>query len=300
MQLTGKTVFITGGSRGIGDAVARICAAKGANVFLAGLEPDRLERLCAELGTERAAYAHTDVVDLDAVTQAAQAAAQRFGGIDFVLANAGVAPFGTVATLDPAAFNRAISINLTGVWNTLRATLPQLTVSRGHVLTVCSAASFMPLGGMHAYAASKAAAESLTSAFSMEVAYLGITVGSVHPSWIDTDMVRDAEADLPTFVRVRKLLPWPAHSTTNVGDCAAAIVRGMENRSARVYSPRSVGLLYWLRAFLQSPLTLRLLRRVTPRFIPSLEQDVRLLGRSLSARAEAQRQETHEHQEKVA
>jgi NAD(P)-dependent dehydrogenase (short-subunit alcohol dehydrogenase family) len=283
----GKVVFITGASRGIGAAVARQCRARGAKVFLAGLEPELLGHLCAELGTEQAAFLETDVSDIAAVEQAVAAAADRFGAIDLVLANAGVAPFGTVATLDHDALDRTLAINVVGVWNTLRATLPELARSRGHVLTVCSVASFAPLGGMHAYCASKAAAESITSAFSMEVAHLGVTVGSVHPGWIDTDMVRDAEADLPTFVRIRRIMPWPLHATTAVDDCAAAIVRGMERRAKRVYSPRSVALTYWLRPLLQSPSTMRVYRMLGKRLMPGLEDEVRALGRTLSARADA-------------
>jgi NAD(P)-dependent dehydrogenase (short-subunit alcohol dehydrogenase family) len=294
MDLQNKVVFITGGSRGIGAEVARQCGAKGAKVFLAGLEPAELRHVCDSIGADRAAWLETDVTDLEAVGQAVAAAVERFGEIDCVLANAGVAPYGTVATVGHATFERAIDINLGGVWNTLNATLPALTASRGHVLTVCSVASFAPLGGLHAYTASKAAAESLTSAFSMEVAHLGITVGSVHPSWIDTDMVRNADSDLPTFARMRKLLPWPIHATTDVAQCGAAIVRGFERRKARVYCPPSAALVYWIRPLLQSPTTLKLMQRVLGRLTPELEGEIRALGRTLNAR-EAEHQHEAEH-----
>ncbi|MBD8506693.1 SDR family oxidoreductase [Hoyosella sp. G463] len=288
IDLDGKVVFITGASRGIGAEVARRCAAKGARVFLAGLEPELMQALCAELGDANAASLETDVVDLDAVRAAVAAAVERFGRIDVVLANAGIAPYGTVATIGKPTFDLSMAINVGGVWNTLNATLPHVTETRGHVLTVCSVASFAPLGGLHAYTASKAAAESLTSAFAMEVAHLGVTVGSVHPSWIDTDMVRDAEADLPTFRKIRAMLPWPLHSTTTVEKCAAAIVSGMEKRSSRVFSPASVGTVYWSRAMIQAPLAVKFARGMSRRLIPDLEKEVRSLGRSLSARQAAQ------------
>jgi NAD(P)-dependent dehydrogenase (short-subunit alcohol dehydrogenase family) len=288
MDLAGRTVFITGGSRGIGAEVARQCVAIGAKVFLAGLEPELLADLCDELGFGSAAFKKTDVTDLEALKSAASAAADRFGGIDIVLANAGIAPFGTVGTIGKQAFDLTIAINLGGVWNTLNATLPYVTASKGHVLTVCSVATFAPLGGLHAYNASKAGAEALTSAFAMEVGRLGVTVGSVHPSWIDTDMVRDAESDLETFRKIRRILPWPLHSTTTVAACAKAIVRGMEKRSARVYSPRSASILYWNRALMQSPTTLRVLKHILRNLMPELEREVQGLGRSVSARAAEQ------------
>ncbi len=287
MELSDKVVFITGASRGIGAEVARQCAAKGANVFLAGLEPDLLAAVAAEIGADHAGWLATDVTDLAAVQAAVDACVERFGGIDFVLANAGIAPYGTVATIGKETFDLAMAVNVGGVWNTLNATLPELTKTRGHVLTVCSVASFTPLGGLHAYTASKAAAESLTSAFAMEVGHLGVTVGSVHPSWIDTDMVRDAEADLPTFRKIRGMLPWPVRSTTTVDKCAHAIVRGMEKRSARVFSPDSIGVVYWSRSAIQSPAAVALSRLLAKDLIPKLEDEVRALGRSLSARATA-------------
>jgi len=293
MDINGRVIFITGGSRGIGAEVARQCGAKGAKVFLAGLEPDEMASVCEGIGSDRAAFLETDVTDLDAVRAAVAEAIRRFGSIDLVLANAGVAPYGTVATIGRVTFDRAMDINVGGVWNTLNATMDALAASGGHVLTVCSVASFAPLGGLHAYTASKAAAESLTSAFAIEVGHRGITVGSIHPSWIDTDMVRDAEADLPSFRRMRKLLPWPIHATTDVSACAAAIVRGFEKRKARVYSPGSAAILYWGRAFMQSPTTLRIMKLVFGRLMPSLEDEVRALGRSLSAR-EAEHQRQHE------
>ncbi|TSD96593.1 SDR family oxidoreductase [Skermania sp. ID1734] len=284
MDLQDKVVFITGGSRGIGAEVARQCGAKGAKVFLAGLEPELMRQVCDEIGADSADSVELDVADLPAVEQAVAAAVKRFGRIDVVLANAGIAPYGTVATVGRETFDRAMAVNVTGVWNTLYATLPYVSETKGHVMTVCSVASFVPLGGLHAYTASKAAAESLTAAFAMEVAHRGVTVGSVHPSWIDTDMVRDAKADLPSFVKIRKMLPWPLHSTTSVQECAAAIVKGMEKRSARVFSPGSVEIVYWSRAVLQSPRAVALMRRISKDLIPQLEDEIRGLGRSLSKR----------------
>jgi NAD(P)-dependent dehydrogenase (short-subunit alcohol dehydrogenase family) len=85
----------------------------------------------------------------------------------------------------------------------------------------------------------------LALAYRQEVAHLGITVGLVHPSWIDTDLVRGAEADLPSFQEFRARLPYPGNVTTSVDRAAAAIVRGLARRRSRVYVPRSVVVANW-------------------------------------------------------
>jgi NAD(P)-dependent dehydrogenase (short-subunit alcohol dehydrogenase family) len=283
LALPGRTVLVTGAARGIGAHTARLLAQRGANVALVGLEPELLEDLAAQIG-ERAAAFTADVTDREALGGAVDGVVERFGGVDAVIANAGIASFGTVAVTDPDAFARTIEINLLGVFYTVRAALPHVIARRGHILVVSSVAAFAPSAGMAAYCASKAGAEALASSLSSEVAHHGVTVGSVHPSWIDTDMVRDAAAELEGFRRMRKLLPWPVHATTSVEACAAAIADGVERRAQRVYVPRSVALLYWLRPLLQNPRTLRLVGRGSASIVPGLEDEIRSLGRSMSKR----------------
>lgn len=277
-DLLGRKLVVTGAARGIGEKVARLAAARGARVTMVGLEADRLRALADELGPA-AAWREADVRDGAALRSAIDEAADIMGGIDLVVANAGVVAYGTIRQTDEAAFERVMDVNLNGVFRTLKYATPHLERSRGHVLVVASALSFTPLAAMASYGASKAAAELLALTYRQEVAHLGITAGLVHPSWINTDLVRGAEADLPSFAELRRRLPYPGNVTTSVDRAAAAIVDGLVRRRSRVYVPRAVVVANWAKAALNSPLTWSWARRFAARAVPSLEREVAALGR---------------------
>jgi NAD(P)-dependent dehydrogenase (short-subunit alcohol dehydrogenase family) len=284
LRLPGARVLITGPARGIGEETARLLDAKGARLALVGLEPDRLAGLVAELGPEHM-WADCDVTAQSSVDAATRRAVEALGGLDVVVANAGVAAYGTVRSVDPEAFQRTIDVNLTGVFRTVHAALPHLIASRGHVLVMASLASFTPVAGLAAYCASKAGVNAFASALRQEVGHLGVTVGSAHPSWIDTDLVRGAEADLPSFVEMRRKLPWPANGTTSVQACAEALVSGIARRSRRVYVPRGVAVASAARAFLDGPLAEAIAARGARRLVPQLEREVDALGRGFAKHA---------------
>src|SRR5690606_23208091 len=117
-----------------------------------------------------------------------------FGGIDVVIANAGVAPVGTVTTLPRDAFARTIDVNLMGVYDTVHAALPHVIERRGYILPISSGAAVMHLPMMAPYAASKAAVEAFANALRVELAPRGVAVGCAYFLFIDTDMVRQADA----------------------------------------------------------------------------------------------------------
>jgi hypothetical protein len=98
-------------------------------------------------------------------------------------------------------------------------------------------------------------------------------------------MVRGAAADLPTFARMRRLMPWPMRATTSPEACGEAIARGIERRAARIFVPRSAGILLWVRSFIQSPLGLRAMSRIAGPLVPVMEAEVEALGRSVSEHA---------------
>jgi NAD(P)-dependent dehydrogenase (short-subunit alcohol dehydrogenase family) len=241
-DLRGKTVLITGAARGIGAETARRAAAAGANVALVGLEPEELERVAAQCGSNAAAF-ECDVTDWDALERAVERTVERFGGIDVVMANAGIAPAGMVRSVDPAAFERTVEINLLGVWRTVRASLPQVIERKGYVLVTASLAAAIHGPGMAAYSAAKAGAEAFADSLRVEVKHLGVDVGVAYFGFIDTDMVRGADTH-PALGQLRANAGGPIAKTYPVSQVGKAVVEGMEKRSRWVVVPR------WSRALL--------------------------------------------------
>ncbi|WP_431877512.1 SDR family oxidoreductase [Micromonospora marina] len=277
-RLAGKVVLVTGAARGIGEHTARLAAARGARLSLVGLEPDRLAALAAELGPGHVWFA-ADVTDQDALATAVDGTLATLGGIDAVVANAGVANRGTIAVGDVEALVRTVEVNLIGVMRTAAATVPALVDRGGYLLIVSSAAAFAALPGMAAYCASKAGVEQFGNAVRLELAHRGVAVGTAHPSWVDTDLVREARADLPAFEAALARLPWPLRRTTTVAECAGAFVRAIERRSRRVYVPRAVAGVQAVRSVLAD----RLVGRTARATVPLIEEQSRALGRGFGA-----------------
>jgi NAD(P)-dependent dehydrogenase (short-subunit alcohol dehydrogenase family) len=275
--LAGKTVLITGAARGIGAALARKAASRGARVALAGLEPELLAKVADDLGPEHL-WVECDVTDAEALKAAVQRTVDTFGGLDVVVANAGIAPLTTVATGSARALARTIEVNLIGAMLTAHAALPEIAKRRGHVLLVSSAAAFTVLPGMSAYCAAKAGLERFGDALRLEVAHRGVTVASAHPTWIDTDLVRDTEEALPTFKETRRQLPGPLGAYTSVEACAQALVDNLETRRRRVFVPRSVGVISALRQVVTGALSEKVMLKISAGRVPQLEADIAKLN----------------------
>jgi len=141
-SVNGKVALITGGARGIGAGVARRLHGKGAKLVLIDVDEAPLKELAAELGEDNVMTAIADVRDLSAMQHAVDNAAERFSGIDIVVANAGIVSYGSVLQVDPEAFKRVIDVNVVGVFNTVRAALPAVIDRRGYVLVVSSLAAY--------------------------------------------------------------------------------------------------------------------------------------------------------------
>ncbi|SNS78637.1 SDR family oxidoreductase [Rhodococcoides kyotonense] len=282
--LSNKVVFITGAARGIGAETARSLAARGSKLVLTDVDEEPLRELAAELGDSVALAVVADVRDLGAMQAAVDAGVEKFGGLDLVLANAGIASYGSVLQVDPEIFDRVLDINLRGVFNTARATLPSLIERKGYILIVSSLAAYAACPGLAAYNASKAGVEQFANALRLEVTYRGVGVGSAHMAWIDTPLVRDAKADLGAFGEMLGLMPGPFGHTMTVDKCVDAFVDGLEKRKRKVYVPRWVGAAGLFRGVLQSAVGDRALLKHVPRLLPKMDAEVAALGRSTSKR----------------
>ena len=212
-SVNGKVVFITGAARGVGADVARRLRRRGATLVLTDIDAEPLAGLAAELGADHVLTAVADVRDLAAMQEVAKQAVERFGGIDVVVANAGIATYGSVLQVDPDAFKRLLDINVLGAFHTVRAALPSIIERRGYVLIVSSFAAYAASPGLAPYHAAKAGVEHFANALRLEVAYQGVDVGSAHMSWIDTPMVQDAKKDLAGFREMLARVPKPVSYT---------------------------------------------------------------------------------------
>jgi NAD(P)-dependent dehydrogenase (short-subunit alcohol dehydrogenase family) len=235
-SLEGRTVLVTGAARGIGAESARRLASRGANVALVGLEPEELERVAGQIGEERADWCECDVTDTDALERAVEQAVERFGGIDVVMANAGIAAGGPLRHADPAPFEKTIEVNLLGVVRTVRACLPHVIERRGYVFIVASMAAAVHGAGMAAYAASKAGAEAFGDSLRQELDHLGVDVGVGYFSWIDTEMVAGTDRH-PAFGSARANLPGPFGKTYPLSKAGEAVAEGVERRRRWIVVP---------------------------------------------------------------
>jgi NAD(P)-dependent dehydrogenase (short-subunit alcohol dehydrogenase family) len=235
-DVDGKVVLVTGGARGIGHDTACRLAARGARLALLDVDGPAAERAAAAIGPGAIALA-VDVSDATAMAEAVATVVERLGGIDVVIANAGIEPPpATMLSVDPAQFDRVLAVNLHGVWNTVKATLPHVVARRGHVVVVASAYAFMN-GAMAApYAISKAAVEQLGRALRSELAPHGATAGVAYFGFIDTDLTRRAFASEVVGAARRALPAWLTRPI-EVGRAGEAIARGIERRSARMTAP---------------------------------------------------------------
>jgi NAD(P)-dependent dehydrogenase (short-subunit alcohol dehydrogenase family) len=233
LRLSDRRVLITGAARGIGAETARRLHARGAKVALVGLEPAELERVAHECG--EAPWQECDVSDRAQVDAAVEASVAALGGLDVVVANAGVAALFTFVGGDPTVFERTLAVNALGVFYTLRAAAPHISHPGGYALTIASLAAAVHLPLFAPYSASKAAAEAISNTLRAELYPTGARVGVAYFSGMDTDMSRRG---FGTGAGARVLgAGGPFLRIAPVTAAVNAIERGIEQRSRRVVSP---------------------------------------------------------------
>jgi NAD(P)-dependent dehydrogenase (short-subunit alcohol dehydrogenase family) len=279
-SVNGKVVLITGAARGIGAGVARRLAGQGAKVALVGLEPKELAEVAAECGPDASAWT-ADVTSWEDLRAAVDGVVDRYGRIDVVMANAGIAAAGFIRSIDPAAFEKVIEVDLLGVWRTVRTCLPALIDSRGYCVIVSSMAAIAHIPGNAPYNAAKAAVEAFGNTLRAEVRHLGVAVGVAHPTWISTDMVNSAD-EHPVFGPMRKTMPGPIGKTYPLSVAVDAFADGIARRSRTIHIPRSMLVTKLFRAFLPPVIELGSASRV-PKADKAALADVKERGAASSA-----------------
>lgn len=233
VDLRGAVVVITGAAGGLGAELSRQLTARGARIALLGLGPDDLEAVRADL--PGAAAWEVDVTDAAALDRVAAQVLAHFGRVDVLVVNAGIGTSGPLLTMEASAYDRVVEVNLMGSVRTVRAFLPALVESRGHVLQIASLAALVHAPLMSAYAASKAGVEAFAHSLRPELAHHGVSVAVAYLAFTDTAMVQAADAD-PQLASLRQGLPGPFGKTYPLVPAVRRIVAGIESRAPHVYA----------------------------------------------------------------
>jgi NAD(P)-dependent dehydrogenase (short-subunit alcohol dehydrogenase family) len=238
-DLTGKVALVTGGARGIGLATAQLLERRGASVVIVDLEQDAAQRAAGQVHDTRAIGIGADVTDRGAMQRAVATTVEHFGGLDVVMANAGLAPrAATLQAMSTENFDRVFNVNTMGVVQTVQVALPEIIRRRGHVVVVASVYAFVNGLAVIPYAMSKAAVEQLGRALRVELASHGAGASVAYFGWIDTDMVRKGLDADPLATELIATLPKVLQKRLKPADAAAAVVAGIEQRKPRIIVPR--------------------------------------------------------------
>jgi NAD(P)-dependent dehydrogenase (short-subunit alcohol dehydrogenase family) len=236
-ELSGKVALVTGAARGIGLETARKLTERGASVSVVDLDRKATELAAKDIGS-RAIALPADVTDRKAMEKAVAATVKEFGGLDVVVANAGVAPPSTtMRTIDPDVWERTLEVDLLGVWRTVRPALPQVVERQGHVVVISSVYAWANGVLNSPYAVAKAGVEAMGRALRAELAVHGASATVAHFGFINTRMVRDAFEDPLVARNIDEMFPRLLVRRNSPRYAGAAVVRGIERRQQRVIVP---------------------------------------------------------------
>ncbi len=245
-HLDGKRVLITGAARGIGAALAKRLHERGARVALIGLEAELLREVAARCGD--APWAECNIALRRRVEEAVEAMVERLGGLDVVVANAGVAAQLPLLGGDPSVMERTMDVNVLGTYYTLRAAGPHIAHPGGYALVVASLAAAVHAPLLGAYSASKAAVEALGNTLRVELRESGAKVGVAYFAELDTDMT---SRGFGTEAAAKLVKGGPFGRVTPLLVGIDAVERGIARRSRRVVAPSWVGVLLPIRMLVQ-------------------------------------------------
>lgn len=260
----GKVALVTGAARGIGLETARALVSRGTSVAVVDLEAEAAEAAAAQLHDTHAIGLAADVTDRGALQQAVAATMERFGGLDIVVANAGIASrAATFRAMPSEGFERVIDVNLMGVVRTVEAALPEIIRRRGHAVVVASVYAFGNGVGATSYAMSKAAVEQFGRALRVELVQHGASASVAYFGFIDTEMVHRAIDADPVADSMMATYPRPLRKRLHPAVAGEAIVSGIERRAPRIIRPRRWVVMSTLRGILNPLIDIRMERDST-------------------------------------
>jgi NAD(P)-dependent dehydrogenase (short-subunit alcohol dehydrogenase family) len=234
-DFSGRVAVITGGGGGIGAAIARALAGRGGRLVLADIDDAALARTAAALAPAEVLTVTTDVTRLESVQALADAAERRFGGVDLVFNNAGVATFGEIAGSTHADWVFTMNVNFWGVVHGVETFVPRLIARNagGHIVNTASMAGLVGMRWLGVYCASKFAVVGLTEALQRELAEHGIGVSVLCPMIVETNINENSVRNRPSDLRNpgEALVPSAGAMVGGVvspDDVARRVVRGIE------------------------------------------------------------------------
>jgi NAD(P)-dependent dehydrogenase (short-subunit alcohol dehydrogenase family) len=281
-DLKDKVALVTGAARGIGFETAKALVSRGSTVVVVDLDAEAAEAAAAKLDGDRAIGLAADVTDRGAMQRTVATTVERFGGLDVVVANAGIASrAATFRAMANEAMERVIEVDLLGVVRTVDAALPEIVRRKGHVVVVASIFAFVNGAGAAPYAMSKAGVEQFGRALRVELAQHGASASVAYFSFFNTEMVRRAIDQDPTIAGLQSV-PKPLRKRFPPALAGKAIVKGIERRAPRIIRPHRWAVMSILRGML-NPLTDRQLER---------DAKVQAIARDLDSREGEEQQTT--------
>jgi meso-butanediol dehydrogenase/(S,S)-butanediol dehydrogenase/diacetyl reductase len=202
-----KVVIVTGAGSGIGEATARKFAAEGASVVLAGRTRDKLERVAASLAQGKSLVRVTDVSQLEQVQGLVADTLQRFGRLDVLVNNAGVAPEGKITEASVEDWREVMSVDLDGVFYGCRVAIPELIKTRGAIVNVSSVSGLGGDWALSFYNAAKGAVTNFTRALALDHGRDGIRINAVCPSLTRSELTADMYADPELMAKFAERIP---------------------------------------------------------------------------------------------
>lgn len=193
LDLSGKTVLVTGGTRGIGRAIVDAAAAAGANVaFTYRASSETADALAADIGADRALALQADAASADDAQRSVDAVIEKWGALDGLVVNAGITRDGLMIRMDVDAWQAVIDTNLTGAFHVAKAAYrPMMKQRAGSIVTISSVVGVMGNAGQANYAASKAGLIGFTKSLARELAGRGVRANVIAPGYVETDMTAD-------------------------------------------------------------------------------------------------------------